>query len=329
MEQINLSELCQRYRARVIHITPLEDCYLLETNRGPKELHIWPRADVMRWSFFWRESMARQGFRQLERFIRTRDAKPYVMMGQRGITLTDHQRHIEAVTPTVELARQCGEIVAMMHAAQRESRQFHAADYWERAQGKAASEVKRAEDFLGTLRFRGRPSARRYEAVSWLFPPLLERMRRCASLLQSARIDHADLFVTHGRISRDNWVMVRDKLFLHGFFKPKLSVAQRDVAGYLRELYLVHEDLAQIDAFLDGYEEIRPLSQSEYTLLVAFMGFPLEVWRELQAVFRLNGEPEEERLARLEQAVHQQQAVDQLIGHIAERAEGMRSESKA
>jgi hypothetical protein len=88
VDKIDLSEVCQHYRARVIRVTPLDDCYLLETNRGPKELHIWPRVDVMRWSFAWRERLARQGFRDLERFIRTRDSKPFLVVGKRRCSPT-------------------------------------------------------------------------------------------------------------------------------------------------------------------------------------------------------------------------------------------------
>ncbi|USG64148.1 phosphotransferase [Brevibacillus ruminantium] len=329
MERINLSDLCQRFRARVIHITPLDDCYLLETNRGSKELHVWPRIDVMRWSFHWRESMVRQGFRELDRFIRTRDSKPYVILGQRGFTLTDHQRHIESVIPSVETSYESGRIISLMHATHRDSALFHASDYWEREQTKAAGELKKAQDLLGTLRYRGRQSVQMQETYRWLFPPLLERMERRAELLGSTRVDETKLFVTHARLSQENWVTVQNKLYLRGLFKPTLSIALRDVATYLRELYLRHEDLAQVDAFLDGYEERSPLDQSDYTLVLAFMAEPKEVWNEIRSHFRENGKPEEERLAGIQQAVQAQQAVDVLMKQIAERAEGIRGESKS
>ncbi|MEJ8545751.1 phosphotransferase [Brevibacillus borstelensis] len=328
MEKINLSDVCQRYRARVIHITPLDDCYLLETNRGPKELRIWPRVDIMRWSFAWRERMVRQGFRDLERFIRTKDSKPYLVVGQRGITLTDHLRRIETIPLGTETMRQCGRVAAMMHASQRESSLFHAADFWEQEQARIAAKTRRAQDFREALRFRGKHSDRNHRFYEWLFPPLLERMQRCADLLRK-KVDQRDLFVSHGNLHRDNWGMVNDKLFLRGFFQPVLSIAQRDTAGYLRDLFVLHEDLSLVEAFLSGYEEVRPLRQTDYTLLLAFMAYPEEIWDLVEPYIEVYREPGEARLARIEQAVDRQQAVDQLLKYVAERAEDTRSESKA
>lgn len=329
MEKINLSEVCQRYRARVIHITPLNDCHLLETNRGPKELRIWPRVDIMRWSFAWRERMVRQGFRDLERFIRTKDSKPYLVVGQRGITLTDHLRRIESIPLGTDTMRQCGKIVAMMHESQRDGSIFHPADFWEREQARMAATTRRVKDFWESLRYRGRQSGRDHRFYSWLFPPLLERMERCTDMLLSTRIDQKELFVSHGTLRPDNWGLVNDKLFLRGFFQPALSVAQRDTAGYLRDLFVRHEDLSLIEAFLSGYEEIRPLGQTDYTLLLAFMAYPEEISHMVQSSIEVYREPGEARLARIEQAVNRQQMVDQLLKYIAERAEETRSESKA
>jgi len=327
VDKIDFSEVCQNYRARVIRVTPLDDCYLLETNRGPKELHVWPRVDVMRWSFAWRERLARQGFRGLERFIRTRDSKPYVIAGNQGITMTDHVRKLETLQPHQDTAYQCGRVVAMMHLSQQESNLLPGVEYLQQEQMKAETECARAKSLFESYRAKFAKEKGEKRWVGSLLVPLIQRMERSASMLGSESIDPDAVSVSHRDLLGDNWGLVDGKLHLRGFFRPSLSVQQRDVAGYLRDLYLASGDLAKIDSFLDGYEEVKPLSYADYTLMLAFMARPREIWRSVEAyVNRVSG-GKEAPVAGIEQALKSQQAVDLLLRHIADRAERPRSET--
>ena len=324
MEKIDLYEVCRNYRVRVIRVTPLEDGFLLETNRGPKELRVWPRVDVMRWSFAWRERLARQGFRGLERFIRTREAKPFVIVGKRGVTMTDHQRHKEACQPGEELAFQCGRVTAMMHAAQQESPLIPGAEYLQQTRLATESEWNRAKAVAKTyLQAMDRQSGRR-RWVGELMSPLLQRMERSVHLLNHPSISPDAVSVSHRDLTRDNWKMVNEKLFLTGFFRPALSVQLRDVAGYLRELYLTHADIGQVDSFLDGYEREKPLGYGDYTLLLALMARPREIWKSIAAFVEETAQGERKSTREIEQALEIQQSVDVLLRHIAERAERVR-----
>lgn len=327
MDKIDLSQVCQHYRARVIRVTPLEDGYLLETNRGPKELRIWPRMDVMRWSFAWRERLARQGFRELERFIRTRDSKPFLMVGRRGVTMTDHIRHIEAFRPGEELARQCGRVTGMMHQAQQESPLLAGAEYLKQEQMKSETEWVRAKAMFEAYRSKFAKEKGEKRWVTELMAPLLQRMERSFRLLANENISPEWVGVSHRELRRDNWGMVNGKLYLLGFFRPTLSVQQRDVSTYLRELYLTHGDLKQIDAFLDGYEEVKPLSYGDYTLLLAFMARPREVWKSVESYVKRAANEQDGQVAGIEQALKSQQSVDLLLRHIADRAERARSDA--
>ncbi|MFD2369890.1 phosphotransferase [Brevibacillus sp. GCM10020057] len=328
MDKIDLSEVCRNYRARVIRVTPFDDCYLLETNRGPKELHVWPRVDVMRWSFAWRERLARQGFREVERFIRTRDAKPYVIAGKQGVTMTDHVRKLEKLPPEKDTAYQCGRVVAMMHLSQQESNVLlPGVDYLKQEQIKAEAECARAKSLLESYRARFAREKGEKRWVGSLMKPLLERMERSIAMLGSESIAPDAVSVSHRELLGDNFGLMNGKLYLRGFFRPSLSVQQRDVARYLRDLYVECRDLARIDSFLDGYEEIKPLSYADYTLMLAFMARPREVWRSVEAYANRVSDSKEASVAGIEQALQTQQAVDLLLRHIAERAERPRSET--
>jgi Ser/Thr protein kinase RdoA (MazF antagonist) len=313
---------------RVIRIQPQEDFYLLETNRGPKELRVWPRVDVLRWSFMWREQLARQGFRDVERFIRTRDAKPYVVSGRKGYTLTDHVRSWAPLTPTVEQAKLCGQVVASMHLAQSSQSAPAAVDLLNREQALIAAETERVRNLYDSFTSRSRLWQPEDKWVSSQFRPLLERMGRGVKLLSPESFDETELAVSHRFMNRGNLGIMKERVFLRGFYSPSLSVQQRDTAHFLRDLLLGGEgaERDRIDAFLDGYEAVKPLTYSDYRLLLAFMIPPQELWQALQQYVHAAsaGQREDCDTALIAESIRQQQSVDELLAHIARRAEDAR-----
>lgn len=324
-ERIDLTEVCQRYKARVIQITPQDQYYLLETNRGPKELRMWPRIDVMRWSFAWREHLARQGVREVERFIRTRDAKPFVIAGRKGFTLTDHLRGAKPFAPTRARAATCGSMVAIMHEAQQANHILDAAELLKKEQANIVSEAKRAQRLQQEFLTKSAFPSKRDKWLASLFAPLIERMERSAELLLAADVDADTLAVSHRHLTKDNWVLVGDKVKLRGFYRTGLSVQLRDVASYLRQLYTESEDLEQVDAFLDGYHAKRKLGYEDYKLLLGFMAYPAEVWGRLEHHAGNTDMPETEAVPEdILVALATQEKVDQLLQHIATRAERVR-----
>nr|WP_206529481.1 phosphotransferase [Brevibacillus sp. SYP-B805] len=320
-----MTQVCQRYKVRVIQITPHDDYYLLETNRGPKELRMWPRIDVMRWSFAWREQLARAGFREVERFIRTRDSKPFVVVGRKGFTMTDHLRGAEPFEPSPVHAETCGRMVGKMHEAQQANHLLDAAELLKKEQGFAVAEAKRARRLKKEFVLRHAFLSERDRWVASLFPPLLERMERSAELLTGTHADADSLAVSHRHMGKENWALVNDKVMLRGFFRPGLSVQLRDVAGYLKQLYADTEDTQRIDAFLDGYMAEKQLGYEDYKMLLAFMAFPHETWHSIeQYVCHASSEKDEQSPHGIEQALAAQERVDRLLLHIAHRAEETR-----
>jgi Ser/Thr protein kinase RdoA (MazF antagonist) len=327
-ERIDLLPVLKRYKARVMRIAAHGDHFLLETDRGVKELRLWPHVDVLRWSFAWREQLARLGFSNVERFIRTRDDKPFVVLGKKGFTLTDHLGEGKAYLPTAEHVETSGRVVANMHLAQRSNHPFFAADLLKKEQVHAAAEAKRARELQQQFLTHQLFPSQQDKWVANQFPPMLERMERSAELLAAINIDPERLSVSHRKLSQKNWRLIDDDLFLRGFYQPVLSVQLRDAAVFLRELCTESGNPEQAAAFLDGYEALKPLSYEEYRLLLAFMVFPREAWKSIHHYvnLRLTG-LDAESTDEIEQALRKEKLVGRLIGQIAQRAERARSET--
>lgn len=327
-EKFDIKQVYQRYKVRVIHMTPKKDYYLLETNRGPKELRVWPRVDVMRWSFAWREHLARQGVRDVERFIRTRDAKPYVVMAKKGFTLTDHVPQAEALLPDPAQSAHCGSVVAAMHKAQQTDSFFTSEEVLKKEQQLVAEEVKRARELFAQFEEGREDWTEADEWVASQFSPLLERMERSAELLMGVPADEEWLSVSHRDLTSHNWGLQDGRLILRGFYRPVLSVQQRDTAGFLREVFMQEAEAAKVQSFLDGYEETKPLTYGEYQMLLAFMAYPEETWKSVEAYLtQVPSEREATGTSQIEAAIRRQEQVDALLLELAERAERTRSET--
>ncbi|MGE5701202.1 MAG: phosphotransferase [Clostridia bacterium] len=325
-ERFDLKQVCQRYKARVIHMTPEDGFYLLETNRGPKELHIWPRVDVMRWSFAWREELARNGCRDVERFIRTRDAKPYVVMAKKGFTLTDHVPKADPLLTDAKQAAHCGSVVAGMHKAQQTDSFFTSEDVLRKEQLKTAEAVQRGREMTQRFVVQKTEWSKADEWVANQVEPTLQRMERSAELLAQIPAEEEWLTVSHRDLASENWGMWDGRMILRGFYRPVLSIQQRDSAGYLRELVTETGDTSKVDAFLDGYEQSKPLEYGEYQLLLACMVYPEETWKSIEEyVCKSPEEREALGTQQIETAIHRQNRVESVLGTLAERAERTRS----
>ncbi|QOT01128.1 hypothetical protein JNUCC42_10990 [Brevibacterium sp. JNUCC-42] len=325
-EQIDISPICKRYKIRTIKITPKTDYYLIQTNRGTKEMRVWPRVDYMRWSFGWREQMARQGFRNVERFIRTKDSKPYVVSNKKGYSLTDHYSAAEPIAYTIDNMMECGRMIARMHQAQQAQATQIGGELLKREQSHAQEVMVQTKKILEQWERESNLKQRRSRWSS-LFSSILERMERSAVLIKSVSLPEEILAASHKELTRKNWVMVDNKLFLRGFYKTSLTIQHKDTASFLQEIALDGGDPALVDAFLDGYEEEKTLSYEEFRLLLSFMVYPQELWSNLEKVLQVNIKEDNQVAEDIKQSVMRQRELDYHLQRLAKRAERGRQPS--
>ncbi|MDN9012556.1 hypothetical protein [Brevibacillus laterosporus] len=324
-EQLDISPICKRYKLKTTKITPKVDYYLIETNRGTKEIRVWPRIEYMRWSYGWREQMARQGVKNVERFIRTKDSKPYVVSNKKGYSLMDHHRVAEPIAYTIDNMLECGRITAQMHLAQQAQSLQIGGELLRREQLHAQQVLDRTKKFL--KQWERDQNAKKRNKWGSLFPSILERMERSATLIQSVSLPDEVLAASHKELSRKNWVMVDDQVFLRGFYKTSLTVQHKDTASFLHEIALDGGDQALVDAFLDGYEEVKPLNYEEFRLLLSFMAYPQELWRTLEKVLQANTKEDKQATEDVKQSVMRQRELDYHLQRLAKRAERGRQSS--
>lgn len=89
--------------------------WVLTTDRGRKRLERWRDPTVLKWSFQWREAVVAEGFRPIERFIRTQSGAPYVWQGGIGYTAVDDRVGDTLDGFELDQCEEAGRILGWLH----------------------------------------------------------------------------------------------------------------------------------------------------------------------------------------------------------------------
>lgn len=89
---------------------------LLETDCGTKIVSVWRDEARLRWAFAWREQLAEKGFRQVNRFIRTRKQAPYVPVGHQFLVVQDKVSGTPVGLRSADQWADLGELTGMLFA---------------------------------------------------------------------------------------------------------------------------------------------------------------------------------------------------------------------
>ncbi len=84
-----LNDVVHHYDLLVNKIENVGSFHKLFTNRGTKVVKSWNNIEALKEAHYYREQIAKQGFRRLDRFIRTIEGKAYISYGDIGYVLTD------------------------------------------------------------------------------------------------------------------------------------------------------------------------------------------------------------------------------------------------
>ncbi|GAB7388683.1 hypothetical protein BSNK01_25210 [Bacillaceae bacterium] len=308
--QESLREVLPRYSLRVFHIRPLLTGWEIETDRGRKRLEMWPDKEQLEWSFAWREGVAKNGFRSVERFIRTKEGMPYVWAESRGFALVDHVSGTAPNPTDRNDCRRMGNILAMLHQAMEECPAP--------ATASGVRQVQRMETEIAFMR----EILKRPESIPhWAARngrPLLERMQRAHRFLAGMSEGENGTFpASVSAFTPVNMAKGADFWYVHGFRPSCAAPRYQDMAQLLKCVYLESgRDDGAVKAVLAGYAERRPFLLSDVKKLLAYLLYPFRPVQWIRQGFRQN-DWSRERLDRGRHLLRQQMAWDSLAVCVA------------
>lgn len=329
---MNLSTLLQtitkEYHFHVYHTTPLEHGFRLETNVGSKYAFIWNQKEQLQRSFYWKEEVAKKGFRQIDRFIRTRDGAPFVQINKEYLVIQDAFDGEEMAYGSAEVWERVGQICGMIYIACVES----------------SSSFQNEQQNLPTDRDQPLPLSlvnledltlmkRKLLAQDNMFTHLvhlhwkeLEKRWKHAQAIERASHAKNSFLLFYPTLHLEQWVMLERGLALQSKNCPLLQGLQ-GISEFMQEAFLQPEvGLEQVEAFLTGFESTSQASLEEHYLIMAHMIYPRTFMRILGAYLAGMGTIEESVEKWMDEC-EKQEKLDQLYVWFAERIDRLREET--
>ncbi len=274
-----LKKLLATYKLKVLRVQPMDQGYLIDTNRGKKILTIWENVDLLKWSNGWREELFSQGHEQVERFLINSNKKRFIRYQGKYFVLSDDLGG-EALNPEVaEQCREAGGIFARIHQVLDRMDQritlVSSTEVDEDFFSKGSTAIKQ---IIPAIEQKENPTLVD-EVIYANLPLLYKRFRRAYQLWEGVK-DSIPYFPTSfsqfslEQISRkeNEWNIIS------GYNQPVAAMHQ-DTVQILREIYEKSNwSLASVSAFIGGYESQRKLTDHELVYVLVQLVVPLEVW---------------------------------------------------
>ncbi|MCF6092680.1 hypothetical protein L1765_01565 [Microaerobacter geothermalis] len=282
-EKIKFTPIFKKYQIHCHQIIPIDkDEWMLQTDKGTKMMRVFDDLEKIMWSHQWREQMTRQGFRTLERFIRTKDGEPYAQLHGKKIVVTDG---LEGESFQIKDEQTCfflGEITARIHLAMELVKRFQYTN----------------QPFLARNHFY---ENWRKQTCGW--EPLLDRVDTAVEYMKKGDSSWNGIHPFHP----NQIIKMGDYWYLKTGLKEIWEWAPAGLSRlltFLRDLNL--ENFDPVTSFLKGYGSIRSLSSKEIYSLIGYLIFPTELMNwEIKGGFH-------EKKWFPEQLVHQQKKREEL-----------------
>lgn len=328
MEQ--LKKLLSTYRLKALRIDPIENGYLIETNKGRKVVTIWDNAYLLKWSNQWRERMFAKGVDGVERFLVNNNKKKYIRYQGKYFVLSNAPVGSEADFSKMDQCLEIGELFAKFHLA---------LDQIDRGKLANISHTSLDEPFFSegdtaikqvmSLIEQKEHPALTDELVYQNLPLLYKRFRRAFELWEGIRgvIDTFPLSLSRYLPKQ----MLRNETGWNvgGGYNQPLGPLHQDTVYLIRQIYENSSwNVEAVLSFLRGYENQRKLTDNEMVFILVQMAVPFEVWPYIKDYFKQGALPEDQVESFVE-VIRRQKYWDDLAVHVARVIDHRRNEATA
>lgn len=307
-----LKKLLATYKLKVIRVQPMDQGYLIETNKGKKILTIWENADLLKWSNGWREELFSQGHEQVERFIINQNKKRFIRFQGKYFVLSDAIGGEVFHPGELEQCREAGEIFAKLHVAlDRMDQKITLASSTEVDEDFFSKGSTVIKQMIPAIEHKENPSLVD-EVIYANLPLLYKRFRRAFQLWEGIKDTIGYFPASFSQFSLEQISRVENQWTILGGYHQSVSAMHQDTVQVLREIYeKSHWSLASVSAFMEGYESQRKMTDHEWVYILVQLVIPVEVWNQCLAYIsgqNLSGE----QVEQLVENINRQRQWDEL-----------------
>lgn len=311
-----LKRLLASYKLKVIQVQPHEDGYIIVTNKGKKLITIWTNVDLLRWSNTWREELAVQGHKPVQRFLTNTNKKKYIRYQGKYFVLSDF---CDGRTIDLQSEDECsavGEVFAKFHKAldridQKMTIEISGSlneDYFTQGSTMIKQVIKTIEE-------KSRPTLID-EMIYANLPLLYKRFRRAHQLWEGIQDSIIYFPVSFSKFNLNQIAKEENDWYIQGGINQSLSTMHQDTVHLIRDIYQKSEwKLQSVISFLEGYNRQRKLSDNELIYVLVQFAIPWDVWAHFED-YLTNDHLTEDKIERVVEDIRNQRYWDELTAFL-------------
>jgi hypothetical protein len=311
-----------KYHFHVYHSIPTDNGFYLETNYGPKRVVVWKHEPCLRWSYLWREELAKKGFRQVDRFIGTRDGAPYVKINEEFIVVQDKLFGKEISLNQPQSMSLLGQFVGLLYQTfkeitQREYKHNKDQLYFNNAVIESLDEEK-IKTLKRAIVTNKQSVFTRLVTEHW---KSIEKRWKQSSTLQ--RLGQSSI-VSLPRIEPKQLVQLEQGCFSFSSNEQHVAYGFQGIAELMQVLYLEEKvALNHVERFYDHFEQVCQPSLNEHFNVLSYLIYP-KAFFEIVNKYIHHGFSSDECLQVWMDLCQKQERLDQLHQWFAERLDRAR-----
>jgi hypothetical protein len=274
-----MQAIAEEYNFHVYHTVPVEGGYRIETNVGSKMISVWNNKEDLQWSFLWREELAKRGYRQIDRFIRTRDGAPFVKNKDEYIVVQDIFKGEQIKSNQSEKWAAVGQMMGTLFQAFKDV--SHQAFPQTESLNRPFNDIEPKEEyFLNKSKVQGlkkelvlSPETMFSYLANVHWKAIERRWKQALDIYRVGRTQKKQKISYLSSIKPRQWILMEQGCLAYSTLEQSKSTDIECISSFLQELYLQYgESLEVTEYFYQQFEKVyQPSLEDQYFILSTFI----------------------------------------------------------
>lgn len=283
--KLDLVDILRQYNIRIGSIDSFKDFHILKTDRGTKVLKIWRNIKDLEKANYFKELLVTSGFRKIDRFIRTRDEKPFIVHNGLGYSLNDL---IDGLAPSITRTNDLEKVGGTLEQFHRTISKIKVDDLFTPWSYHFEIGLKNLAQIEKKLNRKQRKSFLE-EIILGELPDYQKQINQTIQMAKKIEksIQKSDLepIYCHGNLTLNSFVLDEyGNVWLKDYNSPVVEMPVYDLAKLISRVYVKSDyNIEPVFSILNGYEQEKELQTDEKLLLLTYIAYPHNIWK----VFKL------------------------------------------
>lgn len=306
--KLDLVDVMRQYHFRVGTIESFKTFHILKTDRGTKILNLWQDIHQLEQVHYHQEILVSKGFRKIDRFIRTKAERPYVIYKGIGYTLSDA---INGISPSIKRENDLeivGKTLGALHSALITIKVNKPFIKWSYHFEKGYQSLNELQTKLTIKQNKTQIDQLVLADISSYKEQINQSIQMANKVERNMMKNQIEPIWCHGNLTLNSFKI--DELgqgWIIDYRTPIVEIASYDLAKLVSRLYLKNGyDFKPIKLIINNYKEIKPLSTDDKLWILTYIAYPHGLWKLYQLYKLGKAESEIESIEQYQRLIEEQ-----------------------